>query len=812
MKKILFALIFCAIAAVSAAQLNVSASVSPKTVLAGEAAVFTVTGDGRGDMKYELPEVKGVNWIRRGVSTSQSYSSINGKTTRTVSRSVYFTVNEPGEYEIPAVEVVCGKDKSYTAPVKFTVLAPGSAPGKSGNVPAAAQVVWPDTGKFYTGQWIPLQIVLTVPDGMNVGRYSFPQLSGVENLIFFNYSANARRRDFGEVRQERTVYKNVNATKIIFPARVRAITTKVPDISGVVTIGIVRRDEEQRSGYDSFFDSFFDRMNERVVPVNITIEPAGKKPQLLTLPEVPKGVYYLDVFGKINLTASLSSTKCTAGEAAELILHVVSDDISQLKAPEIKIDGFRSYKPEVKNFGNYAEIRYCLIPLSQGRKSIDIDFASFDSASGKYHICKVKNTIEVEPSKNSVTSEKVTETKPQIIEDKKIEEPVKIPSQRTEPLYIKSGKAEKVHLDLWKNSTVFYLTGFVLCPIVAAFICLIKRRRKMISDNPEIQLKRSLVKYANAILNKSDKTVLTDFEKQNIISACASVLGMEQGVSASEIAEKLSDPELKEWFRKMDESSFNAFAKTETTLTESVRKKLLKLIKCAVIILSILSFGVQAATAEQLFNAGKYQEAAELYRKQIDKARPSPQLLYNYGTCCIYSGKLAEARAALLLAHKLAPRDEEITENLNLVNRKLLQNETNKTDTPIQLFKYCRDRLRPDEHLAMAAVIFGLAMIIFALNPVSWKTIWGVSGAAAAIFICLMASQLYDSYQPYQAVTVPEFLELKQLPSDTSGQVIATIPGGSDAKVLQTRGDWMEIEVNGKNGWVKSDAVAFVTH
>ena len=103
-------------------------------------------------------------------------------------------------------------------------------------------------------------------------------------------------------------------------------------------------------------------------------------------------------------------------------------------------------------------------------------------------------------------------------------------------------------------------------------------------------------------------------------------------------------------------------------------------------------------------------------------------------------------------------------------------------------------------------------MILLALNPARWKVITGVCGLIICIFIALMTSQLYDSYAPHQAVTVPEFLELKQLPSDTPNATVATIPGGSDAKVLQTRGDWMEIEVNGKSGWVKSDAVAFVTH
>ena len=70
--------------------------------------------------------------------------------------------------------------------------------------------------------------------------------------------------------------------------------------------------------------------------------------------------------------------------------------------------------------------------------------------------------------------------------------------------------------------------------------------------------------------------VLNDFEKQNIISASAAALGMEQGASASEIADKITDPELKEWFRKLDEASFNAYAKADTMLSENVRKKLMK--------------------------------------------------------------------------------------------------------------------------------------------------------------------------------------------------------------------------------------------
>ena len=812
MKKYILILSLLAAHALQLCAFNVTAKVSPQTILAGEPAALAITSDSAGDISFELPEVKGINWMRNGVSTSSSYSMINGKTTRSITRSIYFTVSEPGEYELPAIEVNSRGKKSFTRSVKFKVLAPGSAPGRSDNIPATARIVWPDTGKFYTGQWIPLEVVLTVPDGMDVGRYSFPRLSGVENLIFYNFSGNGQKRDFGEVKQERTVYKNVNATRVIFPAAVRTITSKVPDISGSVTIGIVRRSEDSRRSYDSFFDSFFERMNERIVPVNIPIEPAEKKPELAPLPPVPAGVHYLEIFGKADLSARLSAQKSIAGEAVELILTVVSDDISQLKAPEIKIDNFRIYKPEVKLMRSSAEIRYCLIPLEAGRKTIETTFGSFDTSTGKYQLIPVKLSLDVLPSKASVTLPEKEKEKTQQVETKKVEEPVKTPSLRTEPLYLKSGKFSRKHLTIWRNSLWQYITGFVMLPAIALLIYLLKKRRQRLLANPEEQLKRSIAKYAIAILSNNSNESLSENEKANIISACASALGMEQGTSASEIASQLSDEELQEWFRKIDESSFNFTEKKDITVNSSVRKKLIKLIKGCIILMCMMLPDLYANDANALFDSGKYLEAAEIYRSQLDEKHPSPELLYNYGTCCLRAGKYPAARAALLAAHKLAPRDEEITENLNLVNRRLVQSEVNKTDTPQQLFKYCRDRLTPDEHLAMAAIIFGIAMVVLALNPVRWKMTTGISGTVIAIFLYLMASQMYDSYAPYQAVTMPEYLELKQLPSNPSSKTIATIPGGSDAKILQTRGSWIEIEANGKTGWVPADSVALITH
>jgi hypothetical protein len=210
MRKIFFTLLLALLSTLLGA-LELSVNVTPSGILAGEFASLSITCDREGDMKFDLPEVKGIKWFRNSVSTSRSYSSVNGVTSIKITRSIHFTATEPGSYEIPSFKVTCGRESANTRSIKFSVVAPGSSPGSADNIPAAAEVVWPDTGKFYTGQWIPLEVILTIPDGMTVGNYSFPRLSGTENLIFFNYTVYIYNR----------IVRNIFFAAVIFGTTVK---------------------------------------------------------------------------------------------------------------------------------------------------------------------------------------------------------------------------------------------------------------------------------------------------------------------------------------------------------------------------------------------------------------------------------------------------------------------------------------------------------------------------------------------------------------------------------------------------------------
>ena len=67
--------------------------------------------------------------------------------------------------------------------------------------------------------------------------------------------------------------------------------------------------------------------------------------------------------------------------------------------------------------------------------------------------------------------------------------------------------------------------------------------------------------------------------------------------------------------------------------------------------------------------------------------------------------------------------------------------------------------------------------------------------------------QYNGPYSPDRAVLVGREVQLKTLPADGAGHVEATLAGGTDARIVETRDKWVRILANGKDGWVSKDAV-----
>ena len=297
----------------------------------------------------------------------------------------------------------------------------------------------------------------------------------------------------------------------------------------------------------------------------------------------------------------------------------------------------------------------------------------------------------------------------------------------------------------------------------------------------------------------------------------AEALHLPPASGVPEIAEKVGDPEVRELLLAFETSAFAPGGTDGFRADGRLRRKLAAIMKRALIIVVCLGCAASANAAEAYnaeFDRGDFETAVKKYLSVAGSGSVTyPDAWYNAGNAEYNLGDLPLARLCLLRAHLLKPRDAEITENLNLVNRALLLPEVDRADTPAALLTFCRDRLRPDEYLALALILAGVALVVLASRR-SWRRGAFITAAALAVFTLLalaaMWSQLAGEYSESRAVVSVKELELRTLPVENSGRVEARIPGGGDATVIEERGDWVRISVNGADGWTKRENVDII--
>ena len=161
----------------------------------------------------------------------------------------------------------------------------------------------------------------------------------------------------------------------------------------------------------------------------------------------------------------------------------------------------------------------------------------------------------------------------------------------------------------------------------------------------------------------------------------------------------------------------------------------------------------------------------------------------------------------------ISPWDSEILENLNLVNRKLVQKEIGSTSSPQELLLWCRNRLRPDQYFFLTACSVAVLLVLVGL----WKRdiynlrywLGGIALVAAILFAVAGITLANDLYDPACAVVVAKEIKLRNLPV-SGGRIEVVLPGGTSAKIVESRDGWSRIKINGQDGWVESKDIKSV--
>lgn len=241
-----------------------------------------------------------------------------------------------------------------------------------------------------------------------------------------------------------------------------------------------------------------------------------------------------------------------------------------------------------------------------------------------------------------------------------------------------------------------------------------------------------------------------------------------------------------------------------------------------IVILIILALSAShmlaAPTPQELFAAGNeayqakdYATAARHYQSVIDHGYTSATLLYNLGNALYRQGDYAHAILYFERAHRLAPNDSEITENLELA-----QSKTQDKIEAIPEFFLSRwfhavvSIASPKgwQIIILSVVALLLAAVVTIMLGRSYTLRkWSLVATLVLVvlLICSIANATYSANlvsNTDEAVIIPTMVSVKGSP-ETSSVDKFVLHAGTKVRIDEEVGDWLKITIaDGNKGWV----------
>lgn len=210
-----------------------------------------------------------------------------------------------------------------------------------------------------------------------------------------------------------------------------------------------------------------------------------------------------------------------------------------------------------------------------------------------------------------------------------------------------------------------------------------------------------------------------------------------------------------------------------------------------------------------------YEKAAEVYVKILDAGVESGPLYYNIGNSLFKIGKIGYSILSYKKAQKLIPGDSDLKSNLAYA-QSLTEDSGLQPQDGNRLAQFIKIPFKEFNLNTVAIILITLYLMIIALiiagliNPVFKRRVAFVFWLLLILFLTTLAAfsvRYYDEETIQHGIVVVKEAECKYEPIDKSTTYF-TLKEGQDVVVLKTRNGWRRIKrIDGKLGWVKSDAV-----
>ena len=220
--------------------------------------------------------------------------------------------------------------------------------------------------------------------------------------------------------------------------------------------------------------------------------------------------------------------------------------------------------------------------------------------------------------------------------------------------------------------------------------------------------------------------------------------------------------------------------------------------------------------ANQLYNTGKFAEAAAAYEKIEPK---TAHVYYNLGNAWFRQGKLGLAILNYARANRLAPRDPDILANLKFAQQRLGVDDTNPSSHAGQRFlrsviEHCTaDEWSVYELTGLWLLLLAIgACVYFPKTRTAFRVIAMIGLAGFGFSTFALSYQLINDRSAPPAIVVAGETEARFAPVADS-TVHFRLPEGARVAIREDRGEWVLVErADGQQGWVKSEAIGRITN
>lgn len=825
---ILFFAFFSLIPFTLKAQIEISLDPSP--IVAGEPASLSIKSDEGVAEIIDIPDVPNVQWINK-TRTGSNVMVINGKKYDITTYS--FIVEKSGKVSLPSFKIKYNGGEIETQPKEITA--------RSGALSEIDKYIYVEPkfnlkGKVYAGQSVQLDIFLFKALDVDAIPTSYPQIS-IDNVLFDNFASknkeNERFAAYPYYPPEKVERDGVTYIKTCFMTSFRSMLPG--KIKGIISIPMDITVPDNSTSRHSFIDSslfsgsvFDDPFFNRNKHLSRMISASIPELNILPLPKEPENANFLGLFGKWNCSITASPDKLAEGETLAIKVDVSGyGSLETIKAPELNIPGFTSYKPEVDKHQSVdlsgdkskATITYLLIPKQVGKTDLSFSFCSFNTLDDKYDIYTLKKSVEISKN-NNLDSSAIVHSAPVQNYGNLVSNNGDKKSESNSILHIKKYTSKTVLLPLWKNYLPYYICLIILGPLIFLISELVRKKKSL---STEVLLRKQKAmrrrgKILREIKSKKDSEFV-NYIDSDVVPFINDVSGFPPGTTSHELETKLSDKVLSECLaeankvRYMPHSDSNIERELKAKLTKCLKKMHLLLLVSALLFCSLSANASSFSEFSSEYNRGNFAKAQDICLKNIDASNPNPAWLYNLGNAYTQEGKLAQAIVSYKRALLLDPRDQDILQNLNYVRRLLFLPETYQTQTPWELLIYLRDILRPDEWLLFGAILFFVLFIILTfrrrLSHYSY-----ISSSIILIVLILLSVGVFINqngtiYSDKNAIVTIRNPIIHSLPASDSSDIKMPLDIGDDVKIQDKMDDWTLISSkNNKTiGWVKNNSV-----